>query len=787
MPGALPEEDQYVGDSALGGQAWTGAGGKGVTVTARRSPLPIFAWIYFFSGFSSLVYQVVWQRALSTHFGVGPVSTTIIVSVFMAGLGLGSHLGGIITRKIEDRITAYLAVELALGLFGACSLWSLQIAGAFIARSSFVLGMAGVAGFLLVPTLLMGITFPLLTQIFVERDPRLGAAVSRLYFVNTLGAAFGALTSSVVLISFFGLDVALYTAAAINLTLAAAIQLARRIDRQHARVESSVGDEGAGRDEEAAAVPFPIVLVFVTGFLAIGYQMLWFRMVGILVKDSPYAFSGILATYLLGIACGSLWVHRALERGAIRNVRALYLALQVGIGLYALGAALLIYLLRNTSVFEALMQVSFQADTHPPKIARGLFTNPKRLFLLFDIFTWSLLLFFPATLFMGAAFPLAPLLLNRDLKSSGGTVGRVYLWNVAGNVAGGAVTGFLLLPGLGSERTLLLFTSANLMFLLLVEQVRGYPLPFAVRAGLAAALCAGAWLFGFGKGELVQALHPASGAGDRYFDEGVEGTVLTYVDGPRVVTYLNGQRHGGRPNPSFYVEAAEAAAFARSVRRVLFIGYGTGSTLEALLGLPEVEEVVLVELNETLMHNLKRAPLFQGLLADPRIHLIIGDGRQYLLSNAESFDMILLDPLRSATAYSNNLYSNEFFTLVGEHLNAGGLMMLWQDEFDILPRTVASAFPHIRQYSYFLLASGSPFIEVPSRRKTIIQAFDSETRKTIERYLAKLPPAKTLVTEAPPEGPINTDWKPRTEYYLGWSTLKYLAERGQTPASGPQR
>lgn len=237
---------------------------------------------------------------------------------------------------------------------------------------------------------------------------------------------------------------------------------------------------------------------------------------------------------------------------------------------------------------------------------------------------------------------------------------------------------------------------------------------------------------------------------------------------------MNGQRHGGRPNPSFYVEAMEAAAFARSVDRVLFIGYGTGSTMEALLKLPQIREVVLVELNATLMENLKRAPLFQDLLSDPRIRLIIDDGRRYLLSNAERFDLILLDPLRSATAYSNNLYSREFFSLLSEHLNPGGLMMLWQDEFDILPRTVASAFPHIRQYSYFLLASGDPWVEYPDRRAVISRGFDSERRNTIARYLAKLSPAKNVESTSVAPGPINTDWKPRTEYYLGWSSRKYF-------------
>ncbi|MEO8180581.1 MAG: fused MFS/spermidine synthase [Deltaproteobacteria bacterium] len=746
----------------------------------RRGPLRVFAWIYFFSGFSSLVYQVVWQRALSTHFGVGPISTTVIVSLFMAGLGIGSYIGGAISKRTKDSITAYFAVELTLGIFGGCSLWFLQLAGPILARSSLLLGATVVAGFLLVPTILMGITFPLLTQIFVERDPRLGAAVSRLYFVNTLGAGFGAITSSVLLISFFGLDSALYVAAASNLTLAFAIQLARRLDRYKAE-QTLDSVTSVAPKEQATPARFPIVLVFVTGFLAIGYQMVWFRMVGVLVKDSPYSFSGILATYLLGIAFGSLWVHRWLERHGPKQARDLYFGLQVAIGLYALGIVLLVYLLRDVPAVEALLRMSFRADTHPPKIAPGMFAKPAALFVVFDIFWWSLLLFFPATLCMGAAFPLAPLLVNRDVRGGGASVGRVYFLNVAGNVAGGIVTGFLLLPAVGSDLTLMLFTSVNLLFVTLIDRVGRFQLQRGLRVAVCLALVLGVWLLGFGRGELMQALHPHAGPGKKYFSEGVEGTVLTYVDGPKVGTYLNGQRHGGRPNPSFYVEAIEAAAFARALERVLFIGYGTGSTLEALLKLPELEQVVLVELNATLMENLRRDPLFQALLSDARIQLIIDDGRRYLLSGSEQFDLILLDPLRTATAYSNNLYSREFFALVSSHLTPGGSMMLWQDEFDILPRTVASVFPQLRHYNYFLLASGQPFVETPTRRDVILRGFEPAMQRLIAGTPARLlQPGDPHLPDLH-SGAVNTDWKPRTEYYLGWSARAYFGSSNPRP------
>ena len=738
------------------------------------SRLRALAWIYFFSGASSLIYQVVWQRALSTHFGVGPISTTVIVSLFMAGLGIGAYLGGALTRRVRDAISVYLAIELTLGVFGSLSLWFLDLAGAFMTSHGFWLRVIAVAGFLLIPTLLMGMTLPFLTHIFVARDPRLGEVVSRLYFVNTLGAALGAIASSVVLISFWGLDRALYVAAAINLGLALAIQLVRRLEP---------GGAAQAQQSEALLAPaearrgFPVFVVFVTGFLAIGYQMVWFRIVGVIVKDSPYAFSGILATYLLGIAFGSLWVHRRLEQRRVGDVRRLYFGLQIAIAAYSFVVVLLLYWLLKAHALERLMRLSFDADIHPPKISRQLLSGPGQIFLFFDIFWWSGCLFFPATLFMGAAFPLAPLLANKDVEGSGATVGKVYFLNVAGNVLGGVVTGFVLLPWLGSERTLMAFTAVGISFLLFIDRIGTFAPRLPVRAATLAAALAVVWL-GTSHDGLMQALHRRNNKGEAFFSEGVEGTVMTYVDGNKVTNYLNGQGHGGRPNLKFYVEAVEAAAWSGRLERVLFIGYGTGSTMEAILKLPEVKEVVLVELNGTLMRNLSRVPLFQSLLADPRIHLIIDDGRQYLMANHAPFDAIFLDPLRTATAYSNNLYSREFFQLVAEDLSPSGVMMLWQDEFDILPRTVASVFGHVRYNSYFLLASNAPFVEHPERRAQIRTGFDAEMQQEIEAF--PLPPASDQASDQLriDLDAINADWKPRTEYYLGWSTKRALTGRG---------
>jgi predicted membrane-bound spermidine synthase len=285
--------------------------------------------IFFFSGFAALVYQVVWQRLLTVYYGVGAISTTLIVSVYMLGLGVGALAGGVLADRVRRRIGLYAVVELAIALFGLISLWLLEFLGVRTAGSPYALALVYVAAFFCVPTFLMGATLPILTKIFNQSIRDFLSTVSTLYFLNTIGAALGALLGSYLLISFFGLDLALYVAVATNFTLAGLIFYARSISS-----ESPVGamgdepvDPAAGSLGRAA-----FVVVFLTGFLAIGYEIVWFRVIEILTKNSPYSFSTVLATYLLGIALGSYLIRRWWRRLAGIHKKDRFFALQFAIG-----------------------------------------------------------------------------------------------------------------------------------------------------------------------------------------------------------------------------------------------------------------------------------------------------------------------------------------------------------------------------------------------------------------------------------------------------------------------
>ena len=181
------------------------------------------AFVFFFSGFASLMYQIAWQRLLTLYYGVGTISITLIVSVYMFGLGVGALIGGALAERIHDKLRLYFVVQLLLALFGFVSLPFLDFLGRLTAGSNYVISLWYMGSFLILPTTLMGMTLPLLTKIFIRFAKDLLSTVSYLYFLNTVGAACGALFASYVFISFFGLHAAVYCAAAIDIVLAALI------------------------------------------------------------------------------------------------------------------------------------------------------------------------------------------------------------------------------------------------------------------------------------------------------------------------------------------------------------------------------------------------------------------------------------------------------------------------------------------------------------------------------------------------------------------------------------
>ncbi len=597
----------------------------------RRARL--LSFVFFFSGFASLIYQVCWQRLLTLYYGVGSISITIIVSVFMLGLGVGYLLGGILVERVAHRTILYFAIELSLGCFGLASLPIIDFLGRHTAGSSYVLSFSYIFLFLAIPTTLMGMTLPVLMKIFNRYAGDFLHSISFLYFINTLGAAAGALFASYILITFFGLDRGIYAAAAINMVLAFIILGTGTIRNPPAQT----ADTTVGRHPEETSVgKIAYLLVCIAGFLAIGYEIVWMRIIGILVKDSPYAFSTILSVYLLGIAIGSFSIQKYLGRNRKTSHRNLYFVLQVLLSI-SVGVIILGYFyLTKYSPFGALTRLSFGSDLHPlpPNYAiatiQELFQS---IYLALDVFFWPMVFVFIPTLIMGASLPLISSLAVADPRKEGRTVGMVYFFNTLGNLFGGLVTGFVLLPFLGTELTLYLFVSVGSMYIFFVDGLVGRSF-FRTYALVMVVLIAGLLLFPR-NGQLYILMHSDPFGGSKtYFSEGMDSVDVTYVYTYKKDTYvhnvINGLMQGGRPGDIFCAEALEALKYARKTDHILIIGFGAGSSLEVVQKMDTVKDITIVELCPTSISNLKKLPLYQKMLADSRIKLVIDDGRRFL-------------------------------------------------------------------------------------------------------------------------------------------------------------
>jgi spermidine synthase len=202
-----------------------------------------------------------------------------------------------------------------------------------------------------------------------------------------------------------------------------------------------------------------------------------------------------------------------------------------------------------------------------------------------------------------------------------------------------------------------------------------------------------------------------------------------------------------------------------------------GSFTETVLKLDGVKRVTLVELNRTLLTNLRKMEVFRTILADPRLDVKVDDGRRFLLRTAETYDLILIDPLRTTTAYSNNLYSFQFFDLVRRHLSDEGVFFVWHDEQRVLPKTLVSVFPHVRFYGGFSLASEAPLREDSRRRRQVLDAFSPEDRAAIERIDYRYRGDSEYIRRQARGYPINQDWRPHCEYFLGLKIRSKIRSR----------
>lgn len=678
------------------------------------TPIILVSILFFLSGAAGLIYQTVWVRLLELYFGVTLTATTLIVSAYMAGLGLGSLLGGRIASKSRNTILLYGLIEASIGVFGIFSPALINWIGRNTAGSSYVLVFFLSFILLLLPTLLMGMTLPLLTQAFVTRVETSGQVIGLLYGINTLGAAVGALVSGYVLMGWLGFGGALLVAAALNFLVGiGAVLLKSRFEiRSEAQPAQSVAPPRGLWSYEAI-----LLSAFLVGFIGMGFEMLWFRLLGVFNKHTAYGFPSILFVFLIALALGGwFWGGRMDKAGD--PVR-LFWKLQISVGIVTAASFLLMWALINLPQLQPWLQENFNRFQQPPPPfvrvgAELVFSRRTFLLGLLGYFLPIFLMVLPAGLLMGGGLPSLDRIAIDQVSLSGRRVGDIHLANILGSVLGTLATSFILLPLLGTELTLKVLSALTLSFLAIYLLTQRKPLRAnASMLGMPLVLILLVVLLP-GRGGFYTRLYQIAG--------GLESVALRESgDGILAITFrgdktdpsdlwIAGVKNSFFPSDGEYERSALTCASASHPKRILVIGLGGGNTANFITSLPDVEEVVIVELMQELGTFLDEyVPVAQSALHHPSVRYIVDDGRRYLYANPnEKFDMIFIDPLFSFTAGHNNLYSQEAVRLYQGHLSANGVFCAWVNEAHFIPRTVASVFPYSDMFDTYLVNGGQP-------------------------------------------------------------------------------
>ena len=707
----------------------------------RSKPVLGYSLLFFLSGATGLVYELLWVRLLYQAFGSTIQSITTVVAAYMGGLGLGAWLLG---RRVDFHprpAALYGQLEILIGLFGLVSplvLWLTQQAYIAIAQGlppgsgvsvALRFGLAGLV--LLIPTTLMGGTLPVLTRAFTATDRgRLRSSLGRLYGLNTLGACVGTALAGFFLIEFVGIRASLWGTAVVNLAIGFVALRLRDPARSATEPESPPAGDGATAFATPPALrSLALVLLALTAFASLLDEIAWTRILVMVVGGSTYAFTLVLLCFLLGIGIGSWLVAR-------RRVSASETAASAAFaqGVTAAGAAFIL-------IFFGALPLYILWVFHIPELNAG-----PRLALMGGAVAAVVLI--PA-IGMGMTFPLLTDLVARPGEARGSDVGRSYLLNTVGSIIGATLTGFVLVTWLGSDVSLRLGLAINVVAALALAgfAARGVAEGSAEHArlrlrvlgggllaivGLAAAIAAPRWsarlvdlgptIYGRGlmsAGERRGFLHHA-GARPLAFVEGRNTTVSVWESTVgrtlKVTGKVDASDYGDMDTQTMLGLAPVAAR--PHARSGLVIGFGSGVTTAVIAAVPGMERVRVVELEQAV---LDVAPLFRhvnhDVLRRPGVQAIVDDARSALQLSSERFDVIVSEPSNPWLAGVATLYTPEFYRIVRRRLSDDGVFCQWVQLYQLpfsvvagIVRNVRSVFPHVAIWSggaYDLMVLGS--------------------------------------------------------------------------------
>lgn len=640
--------------------------------------------VFLASGVPALVYQLAWQRVLFTLYGVNIESITVIITAFMIGLGLGSLLGSQLSKHFRRSALAVFAViELAIGVFGYFSLDIFSAVGHLTWSAGTLATLIVSFALVVIPTTLMGATLPLLVALRVGLTGNVGRSVDIFYFVNTLGAALACFLAVGILFVYVGLSGAVAFSVWVNILLAGTVLSAHLLwsGRISAAMGNATGEEDESPEVSVSNGPeraflLAALLVGLTGFISISYEIVWARLYGFASKGNPLSFGAMLGFYLLGIALGSY-----VSRACCETVR-------------STGNA------RNLFVPAGFVVIAVIAGFVVPAVLAHLLGHGIPWISTFPVITVTAALW-------GSLLPILSHFAIRPDEKAGEGLGWLYLCNIVGSAAGGLITGFVLLDKLTFGQVNLVLVVAGLLVVgILISRAGLDKRPMAACLGATVAMGAGLMVL---KPALYTHLYDklyhkktfatAKSSGDLFTHtvETKSGVITVSRDG--MVT--GGGAYDGRFNVDFVNDTNRirrlyaVSLFRPGPRNVLVIGLGSGSWSQVIAHMPSVESVKVVEINGGYLDVIGLHPAVRSLAHNPKVQLIVDHGRRYLTQHPnEKFDLVVINTTFHWRAYISNLLSAEFFGMVRDHLTDDGLFVFNTTGSEAAQKTALTVFRH---------------------------------------------------------------------------------------------
>ncbi len=770
----------------------------------------IFYLFFFISGATALIYEVIWARILQLTFGSTVYAITTVLTAFMAGLSIGSYYMGKFAETKRYPLFIYGLLELGIGIYALLAPFFLELTDSlylmyyhkiwqqhqilFIARffHSFIV--------LLLPTIFMGATLPVLSKYFISTYEKFGRVISLLYAVNTFGAMIGTAFVGFYALPEMGMILTNRIAGSANIAIGIISLIffwiqKKRMTESFKPESIEVSSESVIKEDNivvsdeippARVIKYIKILLLVSGYAAMAYEILWTRTLELFINSTTYSFSIILVTYLSGIASGSLINGVVLKNRFNKVIHLSIIQLIIGIFVF-ISFPIFVYIPRLVLVVWQMAPGSYFINT----LAKVFF---------------SLIIMLIPTVCMGMTFPIATEIYSKYRKRISQDIGTAYAYTTWGNILGSFITGVFMISLFGIQNNLKICIILNIIlaltgFILFYTQsikisyVLGSLALFVIMlvpiypAWNSYILDSGVFIYQqrYSQAPLFNEL--ASDWPILYYKEGINALITIRNSGDAIMMRTNGKTDASTYTLDMRSQLLAAyipMALKPDAKKLLVIGLGSGITAGTIAQIPELEYMDCIEIEKAVLESAKYFELYnKKILNNRKVNIYIEDGKSFLKSTRQHYDIISIHLSNPWIAGIANLFTVDAYELMKAKLNGDGIVLQWFHTYRVSPdllrmviRTFAKVFPYYQMWSegpsIFLIGSKKPIPQFSDKfvnfaNNSDIVKKDLRTYFGIEdarAFIAFFISENEKLREFVGQGELNTDDKPLLEFEL---------------------